>query len=92
MLFFLAQPLPIVPETFYDWRGRGKDPGCCSALVEKNLPTQGRGNNIGIPKNLYVYHFICFPRLFPSPLEFVNLNPTRLNLKLLVSLKNLALE
>ena len=73
MLFFLAQPLPIVPEvekTFYGW-GRGKggtDRNLSFNIRRKKFPTHGRGNNICIPKNLYVYHFRCFPCLFPVPL------------------------
>ena len=97
MLFFLAQPLPIVPEVekiFYE-RERGKggtDQDLSFSIHRKKFPTQGRGNSIGIPKNLYVCHFRCFPCLIRSPLEFLNPTPTLLNLKLLVSLKDLALE
>ena len=94
--FFLAQPLPIVPEVekiFYDLRGRGKggtDQNLSFSIHRKKFPTQGRGNSIGIPKNLYVCHFRCFPCLTRSPLEFLKPTPNLLNLKLLVSLKNLA--
>ena len=93
----LAQPLPIVPEVekiFYE-RERGKggtDQNLSFSIHRKKFPTQGRGNSIGIPKNLYVCHFRCFPCLIRSPLEFLNPTPTLLNLKLLVSLKDLALE
>lgn len=97
MLFLLAQPLPIVPEVdkpFMSGEGERRQSRICrSAIRRKKFPTQGRGYSIGIPKNLYVYHFRCFPCLFRSPLEFVNLTPTLLNFsKLHVSLKDLALE
>jgi len=86
MLFFLAQPLHIVPEvekTFYERGGgkRGTDQNLSFSIHRKKFPTQGRGNSIGIPKNLYVYHFRCFPCLFGSPHEFVNPTPPPIKLK-----------
>ena len=81
---------PFSPETL-DTQAR-TDQNLSFSIHRKKFPTQGRGNSIGIPKNLYVCHFRCFPCLIRSPLEFLNPTPTLLNLKLLVSLKDLALE
>ena len=98
MLFFLGQPLPIVPEMdkpFMSGEGErrnqeGTDQKLSFSIHRKKFPTHGRGNNIGIPKNLYVYQFRCIPCLFRSPLEFLNPTPTLLKLKLDVSLNELA--
>ena len=104
MLFFLAQPLPIVPEVEnLLWagtgagsrRGRGKEERtriCRSAFVEKNARLRVEEIALGF---LRVYmsmisdaFHVCFTlllNLWTPPLP-------RLNLKLLVSLKDLALE
>ena len=81
--------LPIVPEVdkpFMSGEGERRN-GPESVVRRKNLPTQGRGNSIGIPKSLQVYHFRCFPCLFHSPLEFVNPTPPPIKLKIACVLK-----
>ena len=97
MLFFLAQPLPIVPEVDKPFMsaGRGKEERtriCRSAFVEKNSRLRVEEIALGF---LRVYmsiisdaFHVCFTlllNLWTPPLP-------RLNLKLLVSLKDLALE
>ena len=65
--------------------GKGKggtDQNLSFSIRTKKFPTQGRGNSIGIPKSLHVYHFRCFPCLFHSPLEFVNPTPPPIKLKI----------
>ena len=85
MLFFLAQPLPIVHEVnkpFMSGEGERRTRICRSAFVEEN--SRLRVEEIAL-EFLRVYMSIiswCFPCLFHSPLEFANPTPPPIILKI----------
>ena len=97
MLFFLAQPLPIVPEVdkpFMSGEGERRKQSriCRSAFVEKNsrlrveeIALAFLRIRMSIISDAFHVYFALLLNLWTPPLP-------RLNLRMLVSLKDLALE